>query len=116
MNKLKFREELTLEADNNAANTGVYKEIELIKSKMKACVDCRNFTISLIEAHRTMAIGMGTSHSNVISLFVPKLTSPLHYRQLFIDELTKLGFTEECMELYIQETDLCDYYNIKLTW
>ena len=109
-----FREELTLEADNNATNIGINKEIEHIKKKMKECVDCRNFTISLIKAHRTMAIGI--HHPNVIDLFIPKLVSPLHYRQLFIDELTKLGFTEECMELYIQETDLCDYYNIKLTW
>lgn len=116
MNKLKFREELTLEADNNAANTSINKEIEHIKHKMKACVDCRNFTISLIKAHRTMAIGIGTSHSNVTSLFIPGLVEPLQYRQLFVDELTKLGFNEECMELYIQETDLCDYYNIKLTW
>ena len=114
MNKLNFREELTLEADNNATNIGINKEIEHIKKKMKECVDCRSFTISLVKAHKTMAIG--TYFPKVISLFIPKLTSPLHYRQLFIDELTKLGFTEECMELYTQETDLCDYYNIKLTW
>ena len=114
MNKLNFREELTLEADNNATNIGINKEIEHIKKKMKECVDSRSFTISLVKAHKTMAIGAG--HSKMIELFIPKLVSPLHYRQLFVDELTKLGFNEECMELYIQKTDLCDYYNIKLTW
>ena len=114
MNKIKFREELTLEADNNATNTGVNKEIEHIKQKMKECVDCRNFTVSLIKAHVDM--GIKSPRPNVINLFIPELVSPLHYRQLFINELTKLGFTEECMELYIQETNLCDYYNIKLTW
>lgn len=114
MDKLNFKEKLTLEANNNATNIGINKEIEHIKKKMKECVDCRSFIISLVKAHKTMAIG--SSHPNVISLFIPKLVSPIHYRQLFVDELTKLGFTEECIELYIKETDLCDYYNVKLTW
>lgn len=114
MNKLTFREELTLEADNNAAKINIGKDIERIKDKMKKSVDCRNFTISLIKAHRPMAIG--GYNPNTIELFIPKLMPPLYYRKLFIDELNKLGFTEECMELYVQETDLCDDYNIKLTW
>lgn len=115
MNKLTFREELTLEADNNAANIDISEDIESIKKKIKECVDYRSFTISLVKAHKTMAIG--TYHPNMIDLFIPELVAPLHYRQLFVNELTKLGFIEEeCMELYIQETNLCDYYNIKLTW
>ena len=114
MNELTFREELTLEADNNASNIGINKEIEHIKKKIKECVDCRNFTISLNKINTQVCIG--TNCRNITILSIPHLVSPLHYRQLFINELIKLGFTEECMKLSVREYDTHDVYDIKLTW
>lgn len=114
MNKITFREELTLEADKNVVNIDISKEIEHIKNKMKECVECRSFTVHLIEARS--AVVVGSHYPNVANFFIPNLVSPLHYRQLFVDEFTKLGFTEECMELSISEYDTFDYYDIKLTW
>jgi hypothetical protein len=61
-------------------------------------------------------MAIGGNCSNRISIFVPKLISPLHYRQIFINELIQLGFAKEDMILSVKEYDICDYYNIKLVW
>lgn len=86
------------------------------KTKMKEAVNYRSFTITLVKVKSDEAMAIGGYCPDRFDTFVPKLVSPLDYRQIFINELIKLGFAEEDMELYIQETDLCDYYNIKLTW
>jgi hypothetical protein len=114
MDKITYREELTLEADKNVVNIDISKDIKHIKNKMKEYVECRSFTVHLIKARSAVAVSEYCP--NIVNLFIPNLVSPLHYRQLFIDEFTKLGFTEECIELSISEYDTFDYYDIKLTW
>jgi hypothetical protein len=116
MSKLTFREELTLEADNNASNIDIGEDIENIKKKIKEAVDHRNFTVCLVQVkpHKTVAIG--GYRPTQTEIFIPNFIAPLHYRQLFINEFTKLGFTEENVELDIKDYNSCKYYNIKLTW
>ena len=114
MDKLTFKEELTLEADNNAIDIDISEHIREIKKSLKNCVDDRSYIISLIKYHDSLCIG--TNCRNITILSIPHLVSPLHYRQLFINELIKLGFTEECMELSVREYDTHDAYDIKLTW
>ena len=112
--ELTFKEELTLEADNNAIDIDISEHIREIKKRMKNCVDCRSYTIALNKINTQVCIG--TNCRNITILSIPHLVSPLHYRQLFINELIKLGFTEECMELSVREYDTHDAYDIKLTW
>ena len=109
-----FKEQLTAQADNFEYTIEIDKEIEHIKGRMRACWADRAFTINLIVPSGPMAIG-GAS-LNFCSLFVPKLVSPMHYRQLFVEELKKLGFDEKEIELYDIETSHAHTYSIKVVW
>ena len=109
-----FKEELTIEADNNLSNIDISEEIKIIKRRMKEYVDYRKYTINLIKNHGTMVIGGQTT--NIKDIFIPKLISPLDYRQLFINELVKLGFAEEDMILSVNNYDNYDCYSIKVVW
>ena len=114
MNKATFKEELTLEAEQFASNIDISEDIECIKKKMKEYVGCRQYTVDLIKANDTMTIGGGCS--NITQVFIPPLVSPLHYRQLFVEEFKKLGFTDDDMQLYVKETTYSDCYYIELEW
>ena len=109
-----FKEQLTAQADNFERSIEIDKEIRYIKGRMKECWASRAFTINLIVPSGPMAIG-GAS-LNFHSLFVPKLVSPIHYRQLFVEELKKLGFDENEIELYDIETSHSHTYSIKVVW
>jgi hypothetical protein len=74
----------------------------------------RAFTINLIVPFGPIAIG--GSSSNFYNDFVPKLVSPMHYRQLFVEELKRLGFDENEIELYDIETAHSHTYSIKVVW
>lgn len=116
MSELTFREELTLEADNNASNIDISEDIENIKKKIKEAVDYRSFTVCLVKVKPHRSVAIGGYRPTQTEIFIPKLVSPQHYRQMFINEFSKLGFTEENVELDIKDYDSCEYYNIKLTW
>ncbi len=112
--KATFKQDLTLEADINASKFDISKDIEHIKNEMKKHVNDRVYTVSLIKPHQSMAIGKYSP--NHIDLFIPKNVTPEDYRQQFVKEFKKLGFTDIDIELYLQESSICDYYNIKLSW
>ncbi len=114
MNKANFKEELTLEAEQIASNIDISEDMKRIKEKMKEYVECRKYTVLLIKPHDTMAVGGGCS--NITQLFIPPFVSPLHYRQLFVEEFKKLGFTDDDMQLYVKETTYSDCYYIELEW
>lgn len=112
---ISFREELMLKADEYEKNIDIQKEIENIKRNLNEYYYKREYTISLIKVTKgSVAIGQNTQGR--ISLFIPQGIAPLHYRQLFINEFNKLGFTEDCMELWHQECRNFYEYNIVLKW
>ena len=87
---MNFAEKLKYKADMNDLNMTVNKEMCYIEKKMEEHFDKREFRINLLVPERTMAIGQ--NYTNVAEFFVPHRVSPAHYRQLFMDELFKLGF------------------------
>ena len=112
---ISFREELMLRADEYGKNIDIQKDIENIKKNLNEYYYKRRYIISLIKVTKgSVAIGQHTPGR--ICLFIPNNISSLHYRQLFINEFNKLGFTEECMELYEQEYRNFYEYNIVLNW
>ena len=115
MRDISFREELMLRADEYEKTINIQKDIENIKKNLNEYYYKRNYTISLVKVTKgSVAIGQGTPGR--ISLFIPHSIAPLHYRQLFINEFNKLGFTEDCMELWEQECRNFYEYNIVLKW
>lgn len=112
---ISFREELMLRADEYEKNIDIQKDIETIKRDLNECYYRRTYTISLVKVTNG-SVAIGQSNPGRISLFIPKNVEPLRYRQLFIDAFNKLGFNEDCMELYIQEYKSFYEYNIILKW
>lgn len=112
---ISFREELMLRADEYEKNIDIQKDIENIKRNLSECYYKRKYTVSLVKVtNGPLAIGQHTPGS--ISLFIPDGIAPLYYRQLFINEFNKLGFTEDYMEFYEQEYKSSYDYNIVLKW
>ena len=112
---ISFRENLSLRTDEYEKNIDIQKEIENIKRNLNEYYYKREYTISLIKVTKgSVAIGQHTSGG--ISLFIPYGVAPLHYRQLFINEFNKLGFTEDYMELSEKECRNFYEYNIVLKW
>jgi hypothetical protein len=112
---MSFREDLTFRADNYEKNIDIQKDIENIKKNLNEYYYKRKYTISLIKVIKgSVAIGQCTPGR--IGLFIPYGVMPLHYRQLFINEFNKLGFTEDCMKLWEQECKNFYEYNIVLKW
>jgi hypothetical protein len=111
---MNFAEKLKYKADMFELDLNVHKEISSIEKKMEEHFDKREYTIELIKAKTAMAIG-GTC-TNFSHFFVPYSVSPAHYRQLFIDELFKLGFKGTDIEL--DEFDCRSYtsYKIIVRW
>ncbi len=107
-----FKEQLAALVDNFVSTIEIDKEIECIKERMQKCWADRAFTINLIVPFGSIAIG--GSSSNFYNDFVPKAVSPMHYRQLFVEELQKLGFDE--FELYDTKTPQSHTYSIKVVW
>lgn len=114
MDKISFKEHLTLEADMNELKIDISDKIDHIKDRMKSCVNYRSFVISLVKANVPMAIGGNCG--NAVDYFIPSNIAPRHYRQLFVNEFIKLGFAEDDIELSISETSCGTFYNIVLTW
>ena len=112
---ISFRQELMIRADEYEKNIDIQKDIENIKRNLSECYYKRKYTISLVKVtNGPVAIGQHTPGS--MSLFIPDGIAPLHYRQLFINEFNKLGFTEGYMKLYEQKHQNSYTYNIVLNW
>ena len=113
--KANFRQELAIKADEYEKNINIVEKIENIKNQLEGYFYKREYIISLVKVtESSVAIG----HNNVgrTSIFVPYGVPPMYYRQLFINELQKLGFSEECMELSVKKHPCFDSYDIKLKW
>ena len=114
-NKVNFRQELTIKADEYEKNINIAEEIENIKNKLEGCFYKREYIVSLVKVTKS-TVAIGHYNATHTSIFIPYGIAPLHYRQLFINELQKLGFSEECMELSVEKYPCFDSYDIKLKW
>lgn len=112
---ISFREELMIRADEYEKNIDIQEDIEKIKRNLDAYYYKRKYTISLVKVTNG-PVAIGQCNPGHISLFIPDGIAPLYYRQLFINEFNKLGFTEDCMELCNQEYRNFYEYNIVLKW
>ena len=109
-----FAEQLKLKADMFGMNTNIDDEIQEIKHNMNKVFYRREYIIDLYTPKGTMAIG---GHCDARStFFIPSYVAPLYYRQLFIEELHKLGFTDSDLELSDKDTYTCHTYRIIVRW
>lgn len=112
---ISFREELMLRADEDEKNIDIQEDIENIKKNLNEYYYKRKYTISLVRVIEDSVV-IGQSTPGRICLFIPRNIEPLRYRQLFINEFNKLGFTEDYMELWEQTYRNHCEYNIVLKW
>lgn len=115
--QMSFKEQMTEKANKYDANKTadeVREHINAIKNKIDMFYYKRSLTVSLIDAHSTMAIGGG--NSNRYELFVPDWIKPLEYRQLLVDALSQLGFAGIDLEFVSVPGRIFDKYDIILKW
>ena len=113
MNKLTLKEKLTIKADEYNKNIDIAEHIKDIKCGLEGYFYKREYVVSLIKVTKS-PVAMGHYSVARTNIFIPNGVAPLHYRQLFVNELQKLGFSEECMELSVEEHSCFNSYNIKL--
>lgn len=111
---MNFAEKLKYKADMFELDLNVHEEMSSIEKEMEEYFDKRKYIIELIKAKTNVAFGGNCT--NFSRFFVPYGVSPAHYRQLFMDELYKLGFTDGNIEL--DEFDCRSYtsYKIIVRW
>lgn len=109
-----FKDELSCKAFKFETNIDIEEKIDFIKQQLNDFYTKRKYTISLIVPRRTLAIGR--CNTNYTSFFVPKAIKPEYYRNLFILEFKKLGFTDADIELKENFDFDCDFYDIILKW
>lgn len=114
---MNFKEQLRELADKACNNLDISKEIEAIKCKMTKFYNSGIFIIEVIDpgSAKRFAIGPNYGCPKYIT-FVPKNTNPAHYRDLFVKELKKLGFTKEDIVINERVYRDCTSYKIILTW
>ena len=111
-----FKDILTLKADcYEEIMPDIKEHIEYIKEQLVEFYKERCYTIELIKPRSNMAIG-NSGKNPICHIFIPRLASPDHYRQLFTIELEKLGFTENDIEYKTTELDFYESYSIILRW
>lgn len=109
-----FKEELAQKAYEARTNIDVSENIKRVKDKLLDSYLSREFTISLIMAKTTMAIG--GYRSNYVSFFIPNHLDPNLYKQVFISALKELGFTDDDISISYNNHKSYDEYLIKLIW
>ena len=108
---MNFAEKLKYKADMFEMDLNVYSDVCNIQKNMEKHFNRREYIIDLYKAKCTMAIGGNCDMRS--TFFVPRDVAPLHYRQLFIDELYKLGFTDDNIEL--DDRDMATYHQYRIT-
>lgn len=107
-----FKEKLAAKANKYETNDRIKEHIEEIKNKLELFYTKRKFTVTLVDAHTTVAIGSDTRYA----VFIPGYIKPFEYQQLFIDAFNELGFTDKDMEFVFVSGKAFDEYNIILKW
>ena len=109
-----FKEQLTEKANNRTWD--ISEDIEIIKRKMEACVDYREFSITLIESKNQVPIVFGRSSSASYQTFIPKGCEPYIYMKLFTVALKELGFKDEDIIKGAGESKDFYSYSISVKW
>ena len=109
-----FKEQLTEKANNKTYD--ISEQVNLIKLKMEAWAEKREFTISLIESKPGHIIALGTAREPVYQTFIPQGCEPHIYMKLFTVALKELGFKDKDIEKGAGEEISYYFYNIKVKW
>ena len=110
---MNFFEKLKQKA--NSIENNIQDKINFIKREMESCAHKRHFKISLIQTTSTLAIGHGRIGS--VEFLIPDGVSPDIYRNRFIEELLKLGFTRSNITTDNEVFgDTTVFYNIHIDW
>jgi hypothetical protein len=110
-----FKEQLTEQANNQTYD--ISDHVKRIKNMMRACINNREFVISLIHSKPDSSIiALGYEPGPVYQTFIPCGCAPHVYMKLFIVALKELGFKDEDIEKGAGEEKDYYYYNIKVKW
>jgi hypothetical protein len=110
-----FKEQLTEQANNQTYD--ISDHVKRIKNMMRACINDREFVISLIHSKPDSSIiALGYEPGPVYQTFIPWGCAPHVYMKLFIVALKELGFKDEDIEKGAGEEKDYYYYNIKVKW
>ena len=111
-----FKEKLIERANRYQKDLDIQKDIRVIKDRLEISYFKRSFCIYLYYTKVRNTLAIGGNERNCYSTFVPECISPAHYRQLFVEALKELGFTDNDIELYEKDTEDFTLYTIKLIW
>jgi hypothetical protein len=109
-----FKEQLTEKANNKTYD--ISEQIDLIKLKMEAWAEEREFTIILIESKPGHRIALGSDRGPVYQTFIPQSCEPHIYMKLFTEALIELGFKEKEIVKGAGDDEYSYYYNLKVKW
>lgn len=109
-----FKEQLTEQANNQTYD--ISDHVKRIKTMMRACINDREFVISLIHSKPDSIIALGYEPGSVYQTFIPRGCEPHVYMKLFTAALKELGFKDEDIEKGTGEEKDYYYYNIKVKW
>jgi hypothetical protein len=109
-----FKEQLIEKAES--IKYDISEQVELLKKKMEACAQDREFIISLIQSKPGHILTLGADRGNNYQTFIPYKVEPHVYMKLFTVALKELGFKDEDIEKGAGEEKNYYYYNIKVKW
>ena len=109
-----FKEHLAEQANNKTYD--ISEHVDYIKAKMQACVEDREFTISLVQSKPEHIMAIGDAKGPIYQTFIPRKVEPHIYMKLFTQALKELGFRDEDIEKGAGDDERCYYYNIKVRW
>lgn len=110
-----LKEMLTEKADAFEKNIDVKCEMRIVEKDLQRYYNMREYTINLLVPKQKL--NLTDSDRNYRSFIVPGKVDPIHYRDLFVEELNKLGFTNKFIEcLRRDEYSNCDSYKIVVRW
>lgn len=91
-------------------------KMKFIKEQIKEQFLARSFTVCLVHNHSGSMMAIGSAGGNCSEFFVPKCMEPELYRDLYVDEFKKLGFTDRDIELSSSHNSDYDTYYIRVCW
>ena len=91
-------------------------KMKFIKERIKENFLVKSFMVCLVHNRSGRQMAIGSCSGNYSEFFVPKCMEPERYRDLYVDEFKKLGFTDRDIELSADYNDDYDTYYIRVTW
>ena len=110
-----FKKFLTHKAEEYKNKLNIDKEIFGIKKEMEKNFELRRYTIELWKILKG-TIALGKYNVGKTAFFIPCGIDPEKYRQMFVEEFKKLGFSDNDIELSNIGDDDFIIYEIELKW